>query len=102
MLDDRGLQDVDLTLGCCKISVDCGRSVLLVSQLRGLLSEDHEDDEALLQNIHRRLWGQERHTLRRAAARKLWNVGDQRCLSVSCGDGSRGIMNMTRMGCTAQ
>ncbi len=41
-------------------------------------------------------------TLRRAAARKLWKAGDQRCFSTSCGEGSLGIMKMTRMGCTAQ
>lgn len=43
-----------------------------------------------------------RLTLRRAAARKLWKAGDQRCFSASFGEGSRGIMKMTRMGCTAQ
>ena len=41
-------------------------------------------------------------TFRRAAARKLWKAGDQFCFSVSCGEGSRGIMKMTRMGWTAQ
>ena len=45
---------------------------------------------------------QKMRTFLRAAARKLWKAGDQFCFSVSCGEGSRGIMKMTRMGWTAQ
>lgn len=33
---------------------------------------------------------------------KSWKAEDQRCLSASWGAGSREIMKMTRMGCTAQ
>ena len=42
--DDREPEEVKLTQGSCEEGVECGRSVLLVRQLRRLLSGDDEDD----------------------------------------------------------